>query len=294
MRSVLFFTQNQWAFGQIHHALIKRLWERGIYAHLLDFFQNYSQAEFDCLKSRFDFWVTTPEAIQRLLDAGIPANRIISIAHAERDIHGGVHASGTGVFDEIREFAVIHPSLAKEAKDAGITRVPKLVQNGIDFDHFYWPVNNEMKKVAYTGADHHPMWNGTNCKRPHLIASVMQDLQLEFVRPERMHHLAMAGFYPTIDALLVTSSYEACGLPALEAAAAGKFVVSSPVGYFNGEFGWTCRIPDEEFVHDARLGLSIMRESPETYREICRIAQAYVRDHFDWSVTAPKWIELFE
>lgn len=294
MRSVLFFTQNQWAFGQIHHALIKRLWERRIYAHLLDFYQEYTQQEFDCLKSRFELWCTTPEAIQRLLNAGIPARRIVSVAHAERDLHGAVQNSGTGVFDEIKEFAVINQTLTEVAKSLGIKRAPKIVKNGIDFDHFYAPVSPSLRRVAYTGADVHPMWNGHNCKRPHLLEPVMSGMGLEFVKPPRMNHLCMAGFYPTVDAVLVTSSYEACGLPALEAAAAGRLVVSGPVGYFTGEAGWLCRLPDAEFIEDARRALTYMRDISAIYTTACSYAQQHARDHFDWSVTAPKWVELFE
>lgn len=294
MRSVLFFTQNQWAFGQIHHALIKRFWERKIYAHLLDFYQSYTQVEFDCLKSRFELWCTTPEAIQRLLDAGIPANRIVSIAHAERDLHGAIAASGTGVFDEIRGFAVIHESLADVSSALGISRRPKIVRNGIDFDHFYSPVSQSLKRVAYVGADVHPMSNGSNCKRPHLAAAVMEGLGLEFVRPPRMNHLCMAGFYPSVDAVLVTSSYEACGLPAIEAAAAGRLVVSPKVGYFTEQSGLMCRVPDSEFVTDARLMLSHLKRTPLLHQEVCLEAQEHVKNNFDWSVTAPAWIELFE
>lgn len=294
MRSVLFFTQNQWAFGQIHHALIKRLWERKIYAHLLDFYQEYTQQEFDCLKSRFEIWCTTPEAVQRLLNAGIPANRIVAIAHAERDLHGAIQNSGAGMFDGLKEFAVINQSLAGVAKSLGISREPKLVQNGIDFDHFYSPVSSQLRRVAYTGADVHPMWSGYNCKRPHLLAPVMDGMDLEFVKPPRMNHLCMGGFYPTIDAILVTSSYEACGLPALEAAAAGRLVVSAQVGYFNGHTGWLCRLPDAEYIEDARKGLSYMKEFPSLYVSACEFAQQYTREHFDWSITAPAWVELFD
>ena len=46
-----------------------------------------------------------------------------------------------------------------------------------------------------------------------------------------MTHLAMPGYYGTIDCLMVSSTInESCGLPLLEAAAAGRVPISTMVG----------------------------------------------------------------
>jgi hypothetical protein len=45
MKKVLFYNQNRWALGSIHHALAKELYKYGIIANLLDWTQQYSLEE---------------------------------------------------------------------------------------------------------------------------------------------------------------------------------------------------------------------------------------------------------
>ena len=290
--SVLFYTQNQWAFGQIHHALIKRFYTHGIYAHLLDFYQHHTQLEFDLLKKKFETFVTTPEAVVRLMAYGVEPERIITIAHAERDVVGGAQNSGSWVFDKVKAYAVINPALVAVSKQTGIKRVPVVVRNGLDFDHYYAPIAKKLMTVGYPGASYHPMSDNTDCKRAYLVPEVLNNMGLSYQKHPNVNHLCMAGYYETVDAILVTSNYEACGLPAMEAAAAGRLVVSSGVGYFDGSAGVLCRTPDDEFVFDARLAL-VKHKNPVVYRAACEEAQQYARDNYDWSKTQDGWLALF-
>lgn len=293
MKSVLFFTQNQWAFGQIHHALIKRLYTKGIYAHLLDFYKEYRQEELNYLKDTFDIFSTTPEAVQRLINYGVSPERIVAVAHAERDVAGGVANSGVDVFDHLKAYAVINPTLSVLSKNAGIRREPKVVLNGIDFDHYYSKPSSRLKAVGYAGADGHLMSNNTDCKRAHLLPRIMQGVKAEFKKSPHLHHLCMGGFYQTVDAVLVTSNYEACGLPIMEAAAAGRLVIAANVGYFDGSHGALCRMPDDLFVEDARYALEAHRD-PVLYKYACENAQQYARENYDWEHRIAAWQELFE
>lgn len=288
--SVLFYTQNQWAFGQIHHALIKRLWKHGVYAHLLDFYNEYTQQEYDLLNDSFETFVTTPEAVSRLMSFGIAPEKIVAIAHAERDVVGGVHNSPLDVFYRLKGFGVINPLLGNIWKSFGVLREPSVVRNGVDFDYFYAPLSRKLRSVGYAGASHHLMSDGRDCKRSYLVERVVYNLELEFKSSPRVNHLCMAGYYQTIDSVLITSNYEACGLPILEAAAAGRLVVSAGVGYFDGSHGALCRLPDAEFVEDAREALNKYKD-PILYREACEKAQAYARDHYDWEHVLQGWIE---
>jgi glycosyltransferase involved in cell wall biosynthesis len=108
-----------------------------------------------------------------------------------------------------------------------------------------------------------------------------------------MHHLCMAGWYTDIDALLVPSSYEACGLPVMEAAASGRLVVCAKIGYFDGQSGALVRLPEAEWVEDARAAL-LFNQDPEIYRESCENAQQYARENFDWSSRIEPWAKLIE
>jgi glycosyltransferase involved in cell wall biosynthesis len=77
----------------------------------------------------------------------------------------------------------------------------------------------------------------------------------------------------------------------MEAAAAGRLVVAPGVGYFDGSTGVLCRMPDEEFVFDAKLAL-IKHKKSKTYRETCERAQQYARDNYDWDKTITGWLNL--
>jgi hypothetical protein len=67
MNSVLFFIENGWAFGTIHHGLIKRLWEHRIYANLLDWRLHYSGMEHHYFRHRYRQVCTTIDGITPLL-----------------------------------------------------------------------------------------------------------------------------------------------------------------------------------------------------------------------------------
>lgn len=289
--SVLFYTQNRWAFGQIHHALIKRLWEHNVFAQLLDWTQGYSYKEFQLLNSKYDTFLTTPEAVHSLIHYGIPLNKIVTIAHAEKDIAGGIANIGAATFNSLKGYGVVHQDLATASIARGITRVPKLVRVGIDVDHYYAPISDRLKVVGYAGEQKHKTVHNIDCKRTHLIPPVMEGIDLEFRPHEFYNHLCMAGYYPTIDAIVVPSSSETAGLPFMEAAAAGRLVVSTEVGYFDGEAGILCRTDEAGFIEDARSALQACLE-PKTYRENCKRAQQYARDHFDWKYSLDNWLNL--
>ena len=63
MKRVVFFTESKWAFGTIHYSLCRRLYERGITAEVLDFFQKYSQEEMAAISRHTDLFVTTPVGV---------------------------------------------------------------------------------------------------------------------------------------------------------------------------------------------------------------------------------------
>jgi glycosyltransferase involved in cell wall biosynthesis len=289
--SVLFFTQNKWAFGQIHHSLIKRLWEKGIYANLIDCEQSYSHAEMSLLFSKYDTVVTTANS-GSLVACGLPPERLVYMAHAEEDISRAIAAHGVGLFSRLKGFGAVNPSIIRVAEDLNVGRVPTIVRNGIDFDHYYAPISTSLGSVGYGSADVHIVADNTDCKRTYLLSKVMQGTGLNFRTHGYFNYLCMPGYYKTIDALLVTSSYESCALPSLEAAAAGRLVISANVGYFDGSHGALCRLPDDEFVEDAKEALNKYKD-PALYREVCEKAQQYAREHYDWEHVVDDWIKLF-
>jgi len=229
--------------------------------------------------------------VYSLINYGISPGKIVTIAHAEKDIAGGIASMGAEAFNSLKGYGVVHKDLAVASAARGIARVPTVVRVGIDFDHYYAPVGESLKIVGYAGEQEHKTVHNIDCKRTHLIRPVMDGIALEFRPHEYYNHICMAGYYPTIDAIVVPSSSETAGLPSMEAAASGRLVVSTEVGYFNGEAGILCRTDEAGFIEDARTALTVCQD-PRTYKEHCEKAQQYAKDHFDWNYSLDRWLNL--
>jgi len=288
---ILFYFENDWAFGQIYNALTRRLAKWGIYAHILDWRKAYTQAEMRYLMFKFDAIVTVPSVVDGLVANGVPLGKIVAVAHHEKDIVFGASKAGVGMFDELRGYGVIHEHMLEVSRSTGIQRVPLVVPNGLDFEYFYEPISDGLKVLGYAGAISSGMSDGSDFKRTHLLKAVAEATGLPLLTHERMYHMCVAGYYRTIDGLLVTSSYEGCGLPAMEAAAAGRLVLGAQVGAFDGSSGLLCRTPDLKFVEDAVAHLNRCKD-PAVYRLECERAQQYARDHYDWDHVIERYVEL--
>lgn len=290
-KRVLFFFENDWAFGQIYNSLTRRLTKYDIYAHILDWRKSYTHQEFEYLMRKFDSLVTIPSVVDSALSYNIPKSKIIAIAHHEKDIVFGINRCGIGLYDELQAYGVIHEHLVDVSRSAGISRVPKVVPNGLDFDYLYSPISPALRTLGYAGAASSEMSDSSDFKRSYLLKPIADTVGLPLKIHDRMYHMCIAGYYESIDSLLVTSKYEGCGLPAMEAAAAGRLVLAAQAGSFDGSSGLTCRTPDEEFKADAVKHLEQCKD-PVIYRNNCERAQQYARDHYDWEHVIHKYVEL--
>jgi hypothetical protein len=298
MKKVLFYTQNRWAFGSIHHGLCKELYKHNIYANLLDWDQNYTSEEFELLNNTYDLFVTMPEAVLRLHYSGIPLNKIIAVAHEQWDILLAKKEANIDFYPELHSYAVISKILVDKSLEIGISIVPKIVSAGVHFDLFYQPIHNSLKNIGYGGATKSFNFFGVDRKRSHLVEKVVSGIEdLNLVSHKFYNHLCMPAYYNKIDALIMSSLEEAGGLPVMEAAAAGKLVIGTPIGYFeeNGKHGGGILVPLDElgFLNETRKNLLYYRDNPKEYREKCEEIQQYAREHCDWSKTIPAWVELF-
>jgi hypothetical protein len=301
MRKILFFTSTVWALGVLHASLSKRLLAHGIHADVLDWRASYTQEEFQHLMRVYDYFLVTPDSLNILHSSEhyrVPLNRIFTIAHHTEDlVVAGKRMGGFDFLNEVAGLGAVNEDIAAEAASRlGITRAFKLVTNGVETAMFAGPPAISLNAIGHVGP-HTLTWdNVEDCKRPGLLDEVLQGLPLVHKQQPRQHYMAMPSRYWDIDATLVTSSYESCGLPALETAAAGRLVVSTPTGYFRKHYqglGALCSLEPKAFVQDARAILLHYKDSPQQYRERCQTAQEYCRQHFDWSVTLPTWLEVF-
>lgn len=299
MKKILFFIQNGWAFGSIHHGLTKELYHHGIYCNLLDWTVNYSSEEFKLLLDTYDYFVTLPEAVLTLnQNYNVPFERIIAIAHGQWDILLTKSQSNIDFYPLLKNFAVISQVLKSKCEEWNISVVPKIVELGLHFDHFYSKPSNELKIIGYAGASEVKNFFGQEIKRSKLILKILQNIQkLKIYRHNFFNHLCMPAYYKEVDCVLMSSIEEAGGLPMMEAAAAGRLPIGTPVGYFehNAKNGGGILTPldENDFVDFATEIILFYMDNPKQYVNKCLEVQEYAKNNYDWSVKIKDWVELF-
>lgn len=298
MIKVLFYTQNRWAYGSIHHALCKELYKYGIYANLLDWTQPYSLDEFELLNSIYDIFVTNPEAVLALhYNYGIPLEKIITIAHGQWDILLAKRDSGTEFFKYVKKYAVVSKILKRKSKEFEIEVEPEVVRVGIHFDTFYSAPSPVLKIIGYGGAKETINFFGEEIKRGRLVEDCINSIQdVELITHGFYNHLCMPGYYKGIDALIMSSTEESVGLPIMEAAAAGKLTMGTPVGYFenNGKRGGGLLLGLEEnqFKNDLIESINFYKDNPKEYIDACLSIQQFAKENYDWEVVIEDWVKL--
>jgi glycosyltransferase involved in cell wall biosynthesis len=104
----------------------------------------------------------------------------------------------------------------------------------------------------------------------------------------------MPGFYKQVDAVVIASTEEGAGLPALEASAAGKLVISTPVGIWLAKAdtsGHTVPIDESEFVAQTVDLLNYYKDNPTAYQQKCLETQQHAQC-YDWENVIQPWINL--
>lgn len=305
MRKVLFYTETKWAFGAIHYGLSRELYKHGIIADVLSWDQGllnqkleYTLEEFKLLASTYDIFLTTPPFVLKLhKDYGVPLNKIITMAHEQWDLYLANEHFGVGFFEEVKDFAVISNILIDTSKKLGINRTPKVVNCGICFDNFYMPISKSLKNIGYGGAKFTPNFFGIDRKRGYLVEEALAGIEnVQLITHNYYHYLCMAGYYQSLDCLVVSSLEESGGMPAMEAAAAGRLVISTPLGYFEEHGpkggGIVAPLENEKFVQKVKETILFYRDNPTIHKIKCEQIQQYAREHYDWSKKIGPWLEL--
>lgn len=298
MKRVLFFTQNRWAFGSIHHGLAKELWKHGIYANLLDWTQGYTAEEFKLLRDSYDVFVTMPDAVLALhYRYGVELERIVAVAHGQWDILLAKQQADQDFYPKLGGFGVISEVLKGKCCEWGISRIPKIAELGIHVDVYDGQVAEKLEVVGYGGSGETKNWFGVEIKRPKLIELAIEKSGLELKKHQFYNHLAMPAYYRQVGAVVMGSIEEAGGLLMMECAAAGRLPIGTPVGYFaeNASKGGGVLVPmdDDEFVNVTSMILKDFKNDPRAYRLKCEMAREYARKNYDWSVKIKNWIDLF-
>jgi len=298
VKRVLFFVGFGWAFGSVHSELVRYLHSRGIVADMLDWSRVYGRDEMRMMGEYYDRVVSIPGETWPLTDNhGIPHEKIVVIAHGDYDLRHALQARPREEFDRFGGFGVISQYLQQLSAELGIKRVPKVVKYGVNCSRFFTPVASELKVVGYGGSMERKDHEGVDWKRGHLAKEATEAAGLVFNPAGQYHFLAMPQYYRQVDAVLVTSLNEGFGLPAIEAAAAGRLVISTPVGGFpylaSLGGGITAPVDAQAYREFVTESLSYYRNNPKEYVQACENIRASAK-RFDWEHTIDQWIELVE
>jgi glycosyltransferase involved in cell wall biosynthesis len=297
MKRIAFFTETEWAFGVIHYELTKNLFVQGINANVLPWNKAYSRQEISELCAVIDYFVSTPYGVAILIDSyGVKPEQCIVVAHAVLDIECLKTFLPENV-QRLYAYSAVSNWLIEQSQLHGIDRVPSYTPIGINYLAFATKPSKELRIVGYAGAIN-PDNIHRHIKRPWLVEKAAQQSGLAFQTAHGYHNsfVTMPGFYNAVDAVVVASTEEGAGLPALEASAAGKLVISTPVGLWlakAGSSGHTVPIEENAFLKSTISHLEYYRDNATAYHLKCLDTQEHAK-RYDWANVIHHWVNLIK
>ena len=297
MKKIAFFTETEWAFGTIHYELTKNLFGHGINANVLPWNKAYSRQEINELCAAIDYFVSTPYGVAILIDSyGVKPEQCIVVADAVLDIECLKTFLPENV-QRLYAYSAVSNWLIEQSRLHGIERVPLYTPIGINYSAFATKPSKELRIVGYAGAIN-PDNIHRHIKRPWLVEHAAQQSGLAFQAAHGYHNsfVTMPGFYNAVDAVVVASTEEGAGLPALEASAAGKLVISTPVGLWLSNArssGHTVPIEGNEFLRTTINHLEYYRDNATAYRLKCLDTQEHAK-RYDWANVIHHWVNLIK
>lgn len=298
MKNITMFMESDWAFGNIHYELCKYLFRLGINARLLPWRQTYTLAEMQELDASTDYYLTNPHGYRHLMYTyGIQRpEKIVMVAHSSSDLRELIEHCGSDEFHKPRRFGVVSRYLKRAASELSIPRVPEVLEVGINVNTYRAEPSTRLETVGLAGSatGYHQ-----EIKRAHLVEQAAANAGLNYLVAQTYHnsYVTMPGFYQKVDAILVASTEEGAGLPVLEASAAGKLVISTPVGHWCERHvaagGYVVPIEESGFLYRVAEILTYYKNHPIKYQEKCW----EIRQHawqYDWDNFIDHWAALFQ
>jgi glycosyltransferase involved in cell wall biosynthesis len=264
-------------------------WQVGHLNHIREIIQYY------------DLFITALDGVRTLADNyGVPYNRIIAVSHHEYDIRMLVEQKGVEVFDKFANYGVVSEFLYSASLMRGVPRAPMVAPLGINYSEFYSDIPESLATVGYASSMSVKTY-GVEWKRGEVAEAAAREAGLPFKvagsTGNQVSFHDMPDFYRTVDAVLVSSISEAAQLPVMEAAAAGRLVIGTPVGHFPRKAyegaGILAPIEAEKFKAFAADTLRYYKDNPTVFQDKCRSMQEAAR-LFDWKNAIGGWIDLIE
>ena len=298
-KKILIYGYTKWSHGRVYYDLCKHLHRRGYIVDILDWQINHANYVAKIIPY-YDLFMTALDGVGGLARYDIPNDKIIAVSHHEFDIRMLVERKGIGVFNEFANYGVVSEFVYCASLMRGVQRVPKVVPIGVNYSEFYAEVSSHLTTVGYASSMSVETF-GVEWKRGKLAEAAARDAGLDFKvagwTGDQISFHDMPDFYRSVDAVLVSSLSEAAQLPVLEAAAAGRLVIGTPVGHFPLKAyqggGILAPIEADKFKAFAAATLRYYRETPAAYVDKCRAIQEAARK-FDWQYSIDAWVEFIE
>jgi glycosyltransferase involved in cell wall biosynthesis len=297
---LLIYGYLQWSHGRVYYDICKRLHREGYIVDILNWQINHSPY-IKCLMGYYDLYMSALDGVSTLIDVyGVPHDRLIALSHHELDMQMLIEEKGREIFERFAGYGVVSEYLYGVSVMKGIRRLPMVVSLGINYDEFDSTLPERLSTVGYAGSMSVSTY-GIEWKRGTLAEASANQAGLDFkiagwTGNQTSFH-DMPNFYRTVDAVLISSINEGAGLPAMEAAAAGRLVISTPVGHFPTKAyqggGIIAPIEGEKFKRFAAATLLYYKENPSAFVEKCSAIRNAARK-FDWQNTIGEWTDLIE
>jgi glycosyltransferase involved in cell wall biosynthesis len=310
MINVIFYIEAEWAFGVIHYELCKYLFSKGYNCTVMHWSKRYTLKEMVELDANTDIWVTNPQGYYSLVYAYqcIPPEKIMVVAHALIDINFILEKKIELDLYRIKSYCVVSRYLANYSVNIGIKRRPNITPVGINYAAFHSKPSYNLKTVGYggcyyernvaVGSENKEIIERRDNKRSYLAKECATMAGLDFVVASDYHNsfVTMTGFYSTVDCVIIPSMHEGAGLPALEAAAAGRLVIGTKVGHWDDKIspngGIEAPMDEVDFISFTLKTLNYYKSDPIAHQEKCHQIQQHAKT-YDWSNCISYWIEVF-
>lgn len=295
MGRVVIYSAPLWAFGVIHYDIVKYLFKMGIEAELLPWDINYNVEEFAELDKVTDVYLSTTYGTKYLIDEyNVNPSKIVGVAHGIVDIEYLLENKGHQVFNELRDYGVVSDHLKQKSRELGIAREPTLLPLGINTSRFIVEPAKKLNTLGYAGD---PDGFHKEIKRGDLVKKVAKEtgLELKIANTYHNHFVTMPGFYNSVDCILIASSEEGAGLPAMEAGAAGRLVIGTPVGHWAeriGELGGhTVALNAKDFVNNSVQIIKKYQKNQQAFHKKCVSIQRHAAS-YDWGCVLEPWLKV--
>lgn len=300
---VLIYGYPAWSHGRLFYDLSINLYKRGYIVDIINWQENHA----DHIAELIDFYdlvLSSLDGVSTLVDIyGVPHEQIIAVSQHEMDMRILINQKGVEVFEKFGGYAVVGYQLFDASAIFGISRRPMVAQHGVAFSEFYAEVPKRLTTVGYASSFSQKTIYGVEIKRGELAEAAARAAGLEFKMAgsgstaSQISFHDMPEFYKSVDAILITSVTEGAQLPVKEGAAAGRLVISTPVGDFplrayQGA-GIIAPIEDEKYKKFAADTLRYYKDHPEAFTEKCHRIQDAARQ-FAWEHVIGDWVELIE